>query len=127
MYILRKSNDFVSSIVTKTDVVVQWFGKLSNTKLREFRSASFKFCMYVSKPTDTRINREILERFLLMWKVRFLIYWTSFIETDWAVTWENIPCLQITQFTKHAVCDLLASVLQFTERRCYALYLAFIV
>jgi hypothetical protein len=62
-----------------------------------------------------------------MWKVRFLIYWTSLFETDWALTSENMPSLQIMQLTERAVCDLLASVLQFTKRRVYALYLAFAV
>jgi hypothetical protein len=46
---------------------VQLVGKLSTSKLCEFRSAALEFlCTYVSKPTDTGINREILGRFLLL-------------------------------------------------------------
>ena len=42
-------------------MAVQWFWKLPTAKLREFRSAANQFlCTYVSEPTDTRINREIL-------------------------------------------------------------------
>ena len=127
MYVLWKRSEFVIKILMKTDMAVQLLWKLSTAKLREFRSAVLELCTYVSKPTDTRITREILGRFVLMWKVKFLIYWASLYESRWAVTWENIPSLQITQFTERAVCDLLAHVLQFTESRLYALYLAFAV
>ena len=56
-----------------------------------------------------------------------VIYLRVLFANDWAVTWENTPILQIMQFTEHAVCYLLASVLQFTECRSCTMYLAFAV
>jgi len=57
MCVLRKSNDSISKILTKTDIAVQWFGKLYTAKIREFGSAVLQLLwMLRKKPRDRYKN-----------------------------------------------------------------------